>query len=71
MIHPIRPWRYAWAYARSARLPRSGPLAWAPGSQLGALLRRRLLRQQQEDLQAGAADYLAIPPYPYRPRPPS
>jgi hypothetical protein len=38
---------------------------------LGALLRRRLLRQQQEDLQAGAADYWAIPTYPYRPRPPS
>ena len=71
MIRPIRPWRYAWAYARSARLPRSGPSAGAPNSQLGALLRRRLLRQQQEDLQAGAADYWAIPTYPYRPRPPS
>ena len=43
-----------------------------PAHQRGAqqptrpLLRRRLLRQQQEDIQAGAADYLALPPYPYR-----
>ena len=29
------------------------------------------LRQQQEDIQAGVVDYLAIPPYPFRPRPPS
>jgi hypothetical protein len=53
------------------RLPRSGPPAGALGNQLSALDRRRRLREQQEDLQAGLVDYLAIPPYPYRPRPPS
>ncbi len=71
MIRAIGPLRYAWIYTRSMRLPRSGPPAGALGSQLSALKRRRLLRQQQEDLQAGLVDYLAIPPYPPRPRPPS
>ena len=71
MIRPIGPLRSAWAYTRRARLPRSGPPAGALGSQLSALDRRRQLRQQQEDLQAGLVDYLTIPPYPFRPRPPS
>jgi hypothetical protein len=53
------------------RLPRSGPPIGALRTQLNALERRRQLRQQQEDLQAGLVDYLAIPPYPFRPRPPS
>jgi hypothetical protein len=53
------------------RLPRSGPPAGALGNQLSALHRRRQLRQQQEDIQAGLVDYQAIPPYPVRPRPPS
>ena len=71
MIRAIGPLRYAWIYTRSTRLPRSGPPVGALGDQLSALNRRRLLRRQQEDLQAGLVDYLAIPPYPPRPRPPS
>ena len=71
MIRPIGPLRDAWTYTRRMRLPRSGPSAGALGSQLSALNRRHRLREQQEDLQAGLDDYLAIPPYPVRPRPPS
>ena len=71
MIRAIGPLRCAWIYTRSMRLPRSGPPAGALSSQLGALERRHKLRQQQEDIQAGLVDYLAIPPYPTRPRPPS
>jgi hypothetical protein len=71
MIRPIRPLRYAWAYRRWMRLPRSGPPSGALSRQLSALDRRRRLREQQEDLQAGPVDYLATPPYPFRPRPPS
>ncbi|MCE5301867.1 MAG: hypothetical protein LLF97_02010 [Planctomycetaceae bacterium] len=71
MIRAIGPLRYAWTYTRSVRLPRSGPPAGAPVEQLSALVRRRRLRMQQEDLQAGLVDYEAIPPYPSRPRPPS
>ena len=52
-------------------MPRSGPPAGALGRQLSALDRRRRLREQQEDIQAGLLDYQAIPPYPIRPRPPS
>ena len=47
-----------------------GAACRALGDQLSALVRRQRLRQQQEDLQAGLVDYLAIPPYPFRPRPP-
>jgi hypothetical protein len=71
MIRAIGPLRNAWVYTRCMRLPRSGPPIGALRQQLSALDRRRQLRQQQEDLQAGLVDYLAIPPYPYRPRPPS
>ena len=71
MIRPIGSPRYVGMYPRTMRLPRSGPLVGALGSQLSALQRRRQLRQQQEDIQAGIADYLALPPYPSRPRPPS
>jgi hypothetical protein len=71
MIRPIGPLRYAWIYTRNMRLPRSGPPLGAISNQLNALMRRRRLREQQEDLQAGLDDYLAIPPYPNRPRPPS
>ncbi len=70
MIRAVGPLRSAWMYTQSMRLPRSGPPAGALGDQLGALRRRRLLREQQEDIQAGLVDYQAIPPYPYRPRPP-
>jgi len=45
--------------------------AGALSSHLSALNRRRLLRQQQEEIQAGLVDYQAMPPYPPRPRPPS
>ena len=41
-----------------------GAAIGALGRQLSALDRRRRLRRQQEDLQAGLVDYLAIPPYP-------
>jgi len=71
MIRLIGPLRSAWIYTRSMRLPRSGPPAGALGLQLIALDRRRMLRQQQEDIQAGLVDYEAIPPYPTRPRAPS
>ncbi|MCD4726725.1 MAG: hypothetical protein K8R46_03625 [Pirellulales bacterium] len=71
MIRFIGPLRSAWSYTRSTRLPRSGPPAGALSRHLGALERRRRLRRQQEDIQAGLVDYLAIPPYPPRPRPPS
>ena len=71
MIRAIGPLRSAWIYTRNMRLPRSGPPAGALGNQLSALERRRKLRQQQEDIQAGLVDYLAIPPYSIRPRPPS
>jgi hypothetical protein len=71
MIRPIGPLRDAWIYTRCMRLPRSGPPAGAFSDQLNALVRRRRLRAQQEDLSAGLDDYLAIPPYPRRPRPPS
>jgi hypothetical protein len=71
MIRPIGPLRHAWAYRRWMRWPRSGPLSGALSRQLSALDRRRRLSQQQQDLQAGPVDYLAIPPYPPRPRPPS
>ena len=64
MIRPISPLRYPLAYTRRVRLPRSGPPAGALGNQLSALERRRQLRKQQEDLQAGLVDYLTIPPYP-------
>jgi hypothetical protein len=70
MIRAIGPLRYAWTYTRNMRLPRSGPPAGATGQQLVALERRHLLRQQQEDIQAGLVDYVALPPYPPRPRPP-
>jgi hypothetical protein len=71
MIRAIGPLRSAWIYTRRMRLPRSGPPAGALGEHLSALTRRHRLREQQEDLQAGLVDYLAIPPYPPRPRPPS
>lgn len=71
MIRAIGPLRNAWTYTRNMRLPRSGPPTGALSDQLSALNRRHQLRQQQEDLQAGLVDYLAIPPYPPRPRPPS
>ena len=71
MIRAIGPLRSAWVYTRCMRLPRSGPPPGAIRKQLIALERRHKLRQQQEDIQAGLVDYEAIPPYPYRPRPPS
>jgi len=71
MIRPIGPLRPAWAYTQRTRLPRSGPPSGALRCQLSALERRHQLRQQQEEIQAGLVDYLAIPPYPFRPRPPS
>jgi hypothetical protein len=71
MIRPIGPLRLPQAYLNAVRLPRSGPPAGALGDQLSALARRHRLRRQQEDIQAGLADYLAMPPYPPRPRPPS
>ena len=71
MIRPIGRMRYAWLHTRTMRLPRSGPPTGQLGRQLSALVRRHRLRAQQEDLQAGVVDYLAAPPYPDRPRPPS
>jgi hypothetical protein len=71
MIRPVKPLRHAWAYTRWMRWPRSGPPSGALSRQLSALDRRRRLRRQQEDLQAGVVDYVASPPYSVRPRPPS
>jgi hypothetical protein len=71
MVHRVATLRYVWAHLRNVRLPRSGPLTGALGRQLSALKRRRRLRLQQEDLQAGLVDYQAMPPYPLRPRLPS
>lgn len=71
MIRIAEPVRNFWTMIFDMRLARSGPLSWAPGEQLGALVRRRRLRFQQQQLEGGAADYKARPPYPFRPRPPS
>ena len=71
MIRSIGPLRAVWYYARGMNLPRSGPVSGALGKQLSALQRRRRLKFQLQDLQAGLADYQASPPYPLRPRPPS
>jgi hypothetical protein len=71
MIRAIGPLRLPRAYTRLRRFPLSGPPAGALSNQLSALMRRYQLREQQEDLQAGLVDYAAMPPYPYRPRPPS
>ena len=70
MIRSIGPLRNVWLYARSMNMPRSGTMPGALGKQLSALKRRRRLDLQQQDLQAGLADYQASPPYPPRPRPP-
>jgi len=61
---------YRWV-ARGVPLARSGPDPGALSQQLSALNRRRRLREQQHEVQSGAADYVAFPPYPTRPRPPS
>jgi hypothetical protein len=71
MIRSIGPVRAVWYYARGMNLPRSGPVSGALGKQLSALHRRWRLKFQLQDLQAGLTDYLAVPPYPPRPRPPS
>ena len=71
MIRSIGSSDNASAFAYGVRLARSGPLPGALGRQLSALERRRRLRVQQLDLQAGGSDRGVIPPYPNRPRPPS
>jgi hypothetical protein len=60
-----------WMYANYTRLARSGPDPEALSRQLGALDRRRRLRTQQQNLQAGLTGCEAMPPYHARPRPPS
>lgn len=71
MPGPIRPIRIAFMLTPYIRFARSGPIPGALGNQLGALDRRRRLQTQQQQLQTGATDYQARPPYPNRPRPPS
>ncbi len=71
MIRPIGPLQNAWVYQHAARRPRSGPDLGALSEPLGALENRRLLREQQQDLQAQRPDPPEAPPYPDRPRPPS
>jgi hypothetical protein len=58
-------------YPNYTRFARSGPQSGALGNQLSAIQRRRRLRRQQENLQAGPATYEVLPPYQFRPRPPS
>jgi len=58
-------------HANYARLARSGPDPEALSRLLGAIDRRRRLRKQQENLQSGSVGYEALPPYRFRPRPPS
>lgn len=69
MIRPYRPLRSYEYPAAFWRLARSGPGLGALSAVLSALDRRRHLRRQQQRLGAGTVDYLARPPYPYRPRP--
>ena len=57
--------------AHHPRLIYIAPTHHNPTGLVMPLHRRRQLRQQQEDIQAGLVDYEAIPPYPRRPRPPS
>ncbi len=71
MIRPVSSSSLGWLLALRRPLARSGPELGALSRQLSALERRRRLREQQQEVQSGAADSLAIPPYPYRPRPPS
>lgn len=71
MIRPVGPLGENSMYANYTRFARSGPLSGALSDQLGAIERRRRLRRQQENLQAGPANYEALPPYQFRPRPPS
>jgi hypothetical protein len=71
MIRPIGPLQNAWVFKYSSIAARSEPLPGALSQQLDAVERRRSLSDQQEDLQAGQLDFQALPPYPYRPRPPS
>jgi len=71
MIRPTGRSQNAWMYAHSMRLARSGPRHGALGRQLSALQRRRLLRIQQQEHRLGAAGQASVPPFPFRPRPPS
>jgi hypothetical protein len=71
MIRPIGRMPSEWIFPYGMRLARSGTSGGALGRQLSALVRRRRLRKQQQELQAGVALQQAIPPYPLRPRPPS
>ncbi len=68
MIRPIGRMPSEWVYPYGMRMPRSGTGNGALGRQLSALDRRHRLRKQQQEIQAGMAEYRAYPP---RPRPPS
>lgn len=71
MIQLVRPIETPWAYTRAAWIARSAFLSGALGDQLNALERRRQLQRQYQAFRTAPAGYLARPPYPYRPRPPS
>ncbi len=71
MIRPIGPLRNGWVYEYNVLSARTGPQVGTLVQQLDTLARRRLLADQQRDLQTGSVDDQAMPPYAYRRRPPS
>ena len=71
MIRPIGRLPSEWMLYHNIHLPRSAPRAGALGRMLGALERRRQLREQQEQIQTGLAEPPKVPAYRPRARPPS
>lgn len=70
MIRPVGPLQFGWMFPRHARVARSGPESGALSRQLSALERRRRLRMQHQQFLIGGPGPKALPPYPFRPRPP-
>lgn len=71
MVYRIRFPPFGLMLAHHARFDNAGLGSGSLGQQYGAIGRRRRLRLQQEDLQGGSHDSQSLPPYPFRPRPPS
>jgi hypothetical protein len=71
MVHRIAIPPMGLLLAHHLRIERAGLENGPLSQQYGALGRRRRLRVQQQELQGGAQDSQSLPPYPFRPRPPS